>query len=307
MGAEKWAWRMVSGALTKFSEETFPDYVKRSGLPESFDSDQLFHVTTIGNFKSILSEGKISPRYCASMQKNLVYAFYGRPAYRPQIKKDSTVPDEVQPSNDQELVNPLLFPACFVFKSRLISEASALFPFDTGAYFSKRFSRYILTPNEELDRRNKCEAFELGLADDMSKRFVSSFYGTNSNYYMLRPLDTLKDETESDDVKAYHDLIKSDSISAELDDRRGALEVQFSEEIEINSKNVDYVVLPTAIAGQQKYRDFFECRDIAILPYYDGKGKSTDHRTALVSAVFAERQNRGHFSSTIKTISKGSK
>lgn len=294
---------MAITTSSPFKEESFSAYVERvapTGLPVM----PLFHVTTIERLKLILEAEKITPLLCKSMGCERVYAFYGRPAYRPQIERDEDLDPAIQSSEEAELSNRFLFPVCLGLKPKLIKEAVGLFPFDTGAFMSKRFSKYISVDGDAAARLKRCLAFKLSNIDNISDHFVTAFYGDNDDYYYLSVKDILSLETESDDVLSYHGLIRSDSPSKELDNRRGALEVQFDKAIDISNHNIDFAILPRAAASLHKYINFFQTRNIPIVPYLDIKGKLDDHLTSMINAAFYFMEKTGAVPSLSGSIAK---
>jgi hypothetical protein len=104
---------MAINRLKKFIDE---QEVRTRSLP-------LVHSTNAYCFADVVSDDFIRPEFCDHFQQNIVYLFYGRPAYR---------------SENAEFTDlSFSWPIVFVFDPEKIKDIKAVFPFDTGAFFPK--------------------------------------------------------------------------------------------------------------------------------------------------------------------------
>ena len=88
------------------------------------------HVTRRVNLQTILEKKCLETEWCGWMEKELVYAFYGRPAYRPKIPGQKQQNRNLQTHND-----PVLMPVCFLLNMDNVTEPPIhQHPFDTGAF-----------------------------------------------------------------------------------------------------------------------------------------------------------------------------
>lgn len=86
----------------------------------------LIHVTPVGAAREILRAGQITVRSCKVFNRNLVYFFVLRPAYK---LKDSR--------EKRELID--FFPFVFVLDPALMGAPFHVYPFDTGGAFGGAF------------------------------------------------------------------------------------------------------------------------------------------------------------------------
>jgi hypothetical protein len=87
------------------------------------------HSTDAFALRNILESGMFVPRLCPVFKKDLLYFFYGRPAYRK--------------STGESIGIPARAPVVFVLAPDLVDMGVRVFPFDTGAYAAGRYGRWI--------------------------------------------------------------------------------------------------------------------------------------------------------------------
>lgn len=81
----------------------------------------LVHNTTGLNFRNIIDNDELSTKNCSVFKKDLLYLFYGRPAFK--VSQGS-------PINNDSTVKPV----CFLIKADAIKSFECIYPFDSGAY-----------------------------------------------------------------------------------------------------------------------------------------------------------------------------
>lgn len=113
--------------------------------------------------REIVSDSK-SCKECEVFHQHLVYCFYGRPVYK------------------WEGAEP--YPIFFVLNSESIEEPTAIYPFDSGAFFHGRYEDAYSSNNVRDyclgDTKKGCKAEDV-------PRVISMIWGTNLNYYNAEP------------------------------------------------------------------------------------------------------------------------
>lgn len=175
----------------------------------------LVHSTDLAGFREIMHTGKLAPTQCPVFKEDLLYFFYGRPAYR--------VSSEVA-GGLQEAYMPI----CIIMEPKIAIPVSRIFPFDSGAFQSKLFKRFIPT-------KFTIDSYQLGTQLDLPQQVVSAFFGNNENY-MSGDVQTTTIPPLELEVSHYYRLISDTGISFEdedpfPDDRRYSIEIQSPDEV----------------------------------------------------------------------------
>lgn len=197
------------------------------------------HTTKTGALMQILHEGKFRPNFCPHFKRELIFFFYGRPAYR-VARADMT--DELD------------WPVVLVFNHRLMEFGNRLFPFDTGAFFHGRYEGWIDS------RTMPIEEFELLCMEEGPRRHVTAFFGTNREYLRTKPLGKL--HGTGNEVFGAHfgsivGLLHSKTRDG-VDDRRLAVELQLQLPVEIDAEYLSAVIYPDQIADSPWMKLFVE-------------------------------------------------
>lgn len=165
----------------------------------------LTHCTSGGIGLDILAELAIRPTHCDVYGADLLYLFYGRPAYKPlQGLGASTLAETA--------------PICLVLDPTVLDAAVRILPFDSGG-----FERYRPFVGPSLSLPD----FELEPNADAPLRLIRAFFETSSNYYVQEPNSALTFAASDREAAAYGRLIADPSICHD-DDRRGTIEVQIA-------------------------------------------------------------------------------
>ena len=229
--------------LNRFTQYVFNTTCLTKALP-------LMHTTDSYNFRKIIEVGKLEPGPCNVFSNdNLLYLFYGRPAYR--VSPDDRVsPDEIKTSLK------VFFPVCFVLKPDCIISAKRVFPFDSGAFASGKYSQHF-------HNHMKLESF-LVEPDPVNEgkiaipgtpiRIVSAFYGDNRTYYSGSIHGTAKGSPLDFEVECFSDLIQSKS-KTKYDDRRSSIEIQIDSDIILSPDTIRAVVIPMVYMEDTKIRE----------------------------------------------------
>lgn len=166
----------------------------------------LVHCTTVGAGLRVLESGKLNPTRCKVYKDDLLYLFYGRPAYKPS-----------QGGGPSAIVEQA--PVCFIFDPGILRDAKRMLPFYSGG-----FARYKAHVGTNLKRGD----FELSGDELIPRRLVDAFFETNRNYYYQQ--STLREGSlplSRQSARALARLIADPNIRAD-DDRCGTIEVQFA-------------------------------------------------------------------------------
>ena len=98
----------------------------------------LVHTTSAYSFADLCDGDSIDPRYCKWFKKDLIYLFYGRPAYRTEEAEFTDL--------------SFNWPIIFVFDPEKIDGITSIYPFDTGAFFLNLYNRFFARPSKSLTR-----------------------------------------------------------------------------------------------------------------------------------------------------------
>lgn len=180
----------------------------------------LVHSTDLYKFTKIIEKGKLVATLCDVFNEKLLYFFYGRPAYRvaPHIKGG---------------LRPPHMPICLLMQPEMKIPVTRIFPFDSGAFESKLFRRFI---PEEFPR----DSYELGTELNLPQRIVNAFFGSNQRYLAGEVQNVSIPDLELE-VAAFYALIRDTSVSFAdddepfPDDRRYSIEIQSKKDVQLQS------------------------------------------------------------------------
>lgn len=182
----------------------------------------LTHVTDAWAFRDIMDGGSLAPTACPVFGGELLYLFYGKPAYRSAAERENKGSD-------------VFWPICFVLEPGAVTEPARIYPFDSGAFHHRLFDRH-------LHPRMLKEDFELDADPATPGRLIRLFWQDERCYFegegaAAPDLDVLAFE-----AKAYRALI-DDVGSGPFDDRNSAIEIQTGAPIALQD-NIIAVILP---------------------------------------------------------------
>ena len=182
------------------------------------------HCTTVGRGLDVLAAGALNPTPCPVYGADLLYLFYGRPAYKPAAG--------IGASGILDLA-----PICLVLDPTVMAAAVRAVPFDSGG-----FKRYGALVGPGLDRPD----FELSGDPSLPLRLVKAFYQTNRNYYDQNPTTREADLPVSRRTARALARLFADSSIRNVDDRCGTIELQFSTAIPL-ANALQAIVAPAAM------------------------------------------------------------
>jgi hypothetical protein len=121
------------------------------------------HITWGTNVGTILETNKLHLTVCKYYKKELIYLFYGKPAYK--LRRDTS------------LTTRLLGDAavCFVLNTNALPNIHRVFALDTGAAFGNRY-------DDHLPGKVSIDDFEMEAHCNSAAKLVSAFFGSNEKY-----------------------------------------------------------------------------------------------------------------------------
>jgi len=208
----------------------------------------LVHTTDSYYLKKIVETGTIKTQRCNVFPgENLSYFFVGRAAYKRDLQQEAEYWE---------------LPTCLVF-SFFADGVKRIFPFDSGAFDSKRYPNFINMMN--------LEDFETGVDAEAPHKLIGTFFSSARNYYRLnaRPKEEFESkfdvEVLDEEMKALHKLIQHKDKRA--DDRRFAIEMQFDQHIELKDRKPMLAIFPETYLADDKYIKRIAALGAEILTY----------------------------------------
>ena len=187
----------------------------------------LFHSCDAITFRSILETRRLIPTDCSVfVGEKLIYMFYGRPAY----KKRSVETDGL---------NSYL-PISFILDWNHIPEVKRVAPFDTGAFESELYKRY-------MHPKMKVQDFFMRPEKRSTTKTTSFFFGGNKDYFKGTPKAVINYDHFDFEIESYLKLIKG-RITEPADDRKATIEIQLETEIVLSKDTLKAVILPSDFA-----------------------------------------------------------
>lgn len=180
----------------------------------------LTHLTEFYNVRAIIANQKLTATHCKVFNENLLYFFYGRPAYRIGKEKTNTC---------QKAFHPI----CFVFDFDKIKKIERVFPFDSGGFnFYKKF----------LHPKSKLEDYQLENELVNINDLINFFYSSEMSYFDDNPkaINTKPFEWAFE-VESYYGMISNKAITTD-DERNSTIEIQTREEMAL--RDLKAIIFP---------------------------------------------------------------
>lgn len=178
------------------------------------------HVTEFYNIRDIFDCEGLNPTPCKVFNEDLLYFFYGRPAYR--YGKDGV-------NCSQKAYHPL----CLVFELKDLECIDRVYPFDSGGFnYYKDF----------INTRSPLDYFELERSIEGINDLISFFYKSSSDYYDCcpKPIDSSSFELAFE-LESYYGMITQGGITAD-DERNSAIEIQTKNKVAL--KKLKAIIFP---------------------------------------------------------------
>lgn len=229
------------------------------------------HTTDGYAFRSMVHSGFFAPNPCPVFGEDLLYFFYGRPAFR---------------LSDTIGMNARA-PVIVVLDPSLICRGKRLFPFDTGAFAKKRFQKWVHDNMQLAD-------FELACTDEAPRRHVQSFFGTNKAYLYVKPANPPLPYEGEFEVESIVSML-TDRDSEQSDDRRLAIELQVDEPVPFDVSSVLALIFPDELR-QAAWLDSYlkgSGAGIEILTYVlQPLKKASDYQVSLEEKAIEVQERR---------------
>lgn len=187
----------------------------------------LTHVTRAYSFRDIIGGDALYPQPCKYFGENLIYLYYGRPAYR--------VSDAV--------ISDLTFnwPVLLIFKPEGLRAIKRVFPFDSGAFIDRLYS-------DIFSHSSPIAEFQLPGTLKSAQKIVDAFYGDENAYYRGKSDKRLKPGNLDFEIQGVERLATEPGrqvsrTGKRVDERSSAVEVQVSEKIDLQN-HLLAIVLP---------------------------------------------------------------
>ncbi|EPS1221913.1 hypothetical protein QZN01_29605 [Burkholderia cenocepacia] len=227
------------------------------------------HTTNVSGFREMLRGDALNPQMCNVFKSDLSYFFYGRPAYRFK--------------GDPSLLDAHAWPVVLVFKNTIENFSCSAFPFDSGAFRSGRYQKW-------LDSAWEIDSFKIDVASTTHARHVAAFYEGNGDY-----LDGNGKRFHSTsfglnlEAKAVSEMIR-ECRDGGADDRRFTVEMIVDAPIPLDPQYVAMVIIPSALADSVEVAPLAS-RGIRVYPYRVITHLTASHHHALLENVVFDRQN----------------
>lgn len=190
----------------------------------------LVHTTNAYSFADICDDDEIVPEECEKFEEDIVYLFYGRPAYRTEKAEFSDL--------------SFNWPIVFIFDPSKIHGIEAVYPFDTGAFFLHLYRRFFSVKSDIKD-------YKLPGSLEYAAKLVGIFYNDETEYLFGRSrknvnIPPMNYEAEGIQMMArepsYTERISEDQITR--DERSSSFEVHASDAIDIRDATLA-IILPS--------------------------------------------------------------
>lgn len=227
----------------------------------------LTHVTKGLNAEDIIRSGSIGTEDCPVFKKALAYLFYGRPSYRV--------------TGDGAIKLAAACPFCFIFTPEIITQASSIHAFDTGAFDARMYKHALLDEMKIAD-------FSLEIDNNRPNKLIETVFGSLDAYFDGTIDDKLADGKARQWeflAQSYLSLLMSTGRN-EPDDRIGSIEATFSKPLELEG-NLLALIVPHIVwddKGRAPWLSRISERGVNIIPYHFVPGRHPDYYYALLEA-----------------------
>ncbi|TYA74393.1 hypothetical protein [Seonamhaeicola marinus] len=224
------------------------EFLNRINTPSKLKRLPVFHSCDAFSFRSILKDREINTQLCNVYKgENLVYFFYGKPAYRVNDEYNTRLKS--------------FYPISLILKENALEDVKRIMPFDSGAFHFGLFKDY-LHPKMTLSD------FELNGSMDNTRKIVHYFFDTNKNYFLSNPKKDTKVDPLDFEVESYLELINSKQIQ-KVDDRKSIIEIQNNSSVSLTADNVLSIIIPDTLLVNPKVESFINELNIEPILYSD--------------------------------------
>lgn len=245
---------------------------KRKYLP-------LVHITTAFRFAEIIPGDRLVPVRCKVMKDDVVYLFYGRPAYKP---KDA-VTSELE----------FTWPIVLIVDPYSVERIKRIYPFDTGAFVKRLYNGFFHSSTNVRD-------FEMDGDLSFAESIVNAFYTSQESYltgFANRNVDVGPMEFEAQGLHSLHRFPswREGADGAIRDERSSTVEVQVGEEINLPD-NLLGVVIPQPYLDLEVVVKALDRWRIKNIEFYEPTGFGDQNRISgqIYSKVLSIYRKEGY-------------
>jgi len=187
----------------------------------------LVHVTAVGWGKQIISTARLDTRHCQTFDRDLVYAFLARPAYR--FRDGDRKSDQIN-----------RFPFVLVLSPEKLGAPLHVYPFDTGAFEAGLYS-------ETADPTIYLEEYELSPDIVGALQHIAWAFGSKPAYFEGTVKADLADSLPHWRTvgRGWIDIAGLASTGRDRPDARAAsIEVAYAKSIDLKQRHVRLVIFP---------------------------------------------------------------
>ena len=250
------------------SNQYFDEFVKRlveknsNQLPSTLS---LVHGTTAYDLRQILRDGFLKANLCEVVKEEVVFTFYGRPAYR---VKDSGVP----------LNQTVNAPAYLLLNKHLLKEALTGFPFDSGAFANEFYNHFI-------GDEQKLESFKFDPSENAVRALLECYFENNNQYLRNNPLRAPNVSEGEFEATVLANLFNRTNLNQPVDDRASTIEIGLGNDIVISNENIEAIIIPEQFADSGDIGSKIKELDIELYFYDFVNGYSWDQYIALILSL----------------------
>jgi len=233
----------------------------------------LTHGTTAHNLRDMMDKKEIRPFLCDTLGKEVVFTFYGRPAYRPK-------------NTEQALYQEVGAPVFLILSPDLIAKSGLAHPFDTGANNSGLYEAFLGDAPTLAD-------FSFDPTQTSLPALVGRFYGDNRSYLKNSPDRFASFNGDEFEAKAYHAALMDARRKGSGDERASTIEIAISDKISIEKKHILFAIVPDVlIDGGDTIEALIEA-EISIEPYMFRPGMSWSNYMSQIYSLVEGRYKSG--------------
>lgn len=231
------------------------------------------HSTDAFVLRDIMQTGNFVPQTCPVFGEDLLYFFYGRPAYR------STEENAIGCAARE--------PVVLIMAPTLADRGVRLYPFDSGAFQAGRYDKW-------MHKKMSLKSFELPPNLRAPERHVTAFFDSNEAYLSalaIRPTPMPAGELEVDCLANF----LTEPVNSPADDRRCAVELLIGESIAVDETSIYAIIMPFPLTDADYVKDFAaRHKNIEIMTYSSNTMKKANEFQALLEErVTGIYQRRG--------------
>ncbi|MCQ4629397.1 hypothetical protein GB927_005070 [Shinella sp. CPCC 100929] len=248
--------------VKRSAESRFSDFLLHAN--EKIPELPLVHISDGYHLLDILQPGVIRATPCKVFDRDILYMFYGKPAYRTKHNGNAFLSCHL--------------PCAFIFKTDNISERiKSVFPFDTGAFHNNFYKSFFHNSSLITD-------FLLPPSIESAKRVVSTFYCSNHEYYCGSSRKNVDIPLLNFEAEGYHELSRApahpDANSKfSPDERASAIEVHFHEDVDLADRLLG-CVLPVTFLDDETVKENLDKLNPEIIKTYSTINKHTSEAIA---------------------------